>query len=84
MLGTIVIMMIVIMTIGRIMSIVIIKIRMEIMAMIWLIVNLQAMVNAAGIAGVSEDFNGQGRKMDEASARYNYYYYITITRCYKY
>ena len=26
----------------------------------------QAMVNAAGIAGVS-DFNGQGRKMDEAS-----------------
>ena len=24
-------------------------------------------MNAAGIAGVSQDFNGQGRKMDEAS-----------------
>ena len=25
------------------------------------------MVNAAGIAGVSQDFNGQGRKLDEVS-----------------
>ena len=27
----------------------------------------KAMVNAAGIAGVSQDFNGQGRKLDEVS-----------------
>ena len=29
----------------------------------------QAMVNAAGIAGVS-DFHGQGRRMDEVSANW--------------